>query len=171
LAVSSFDSCAIADHLSKHLQPVTGGNCVIVGSNVRQITEYLASVFSSCSFVIESDPLKVLTKPVGSDHSWDLICFVDAFSEDTGLQRKQILSKVRNALTRRVLHLEMETTGSNQWQITDSLALGYRRIDTGEFKQSAWSLYEFNIANYKITPGWLNADHWSNPEHWDQYRW
>jgi len=135
------------------------------------IAEHLSFCFSDHSFKTESDPLKVLAKPIAADCEGGQFCFVDAFDETTGRQRGRILSRVRDSSLRRILHLESETTGDNQWRLTDSLSLGYRRIDTGSSDQKSWSLYEFDIKNYKNTPDWLNADHWSNPQHWDRFRW
>jgi len=171
LSLPSAYTTALAKQLTKHVEPVSGYSSVLVGSNVQPIADYLSSGFSAHCFKTEADPVKVLNGLAGDDQPCNLICFIDAFTEMTGLLREQVLSEARNSLVCRVLHLELESSGDNQWQLTDSLALGYRRIDTGKFEQIGWSLYEFNIANYKQTPDWLNADHWSNPRQWDQYRW
>jgi hypothetical protein len=51
------------------------------------------------------------------------------------------------------------------------IGLGFRRwATTGEAAQRRrW--YEFSLADYKVTPDWLNPRHWANPELWDRYRW
>lgn len=144
----------------------------MVGPQGQAIAECLSAKLSDHRFKAESDVMS-LGKSGGERRieSFEQICFLDSFAEHSKLQRQQVLSSGRDRLAGRVLHLESETKTRDPWQLTDSLSLGYRRIASGQHKQTAWQLYEFNIISYKSTPDWLNPKHWSNPQNWDRYRW
>lgn len=167
---------ALVALLSTHLQPSIGGHTVLVGPQVRALADCLASGFSDHRFDTTADPHSLLVGLAERDtsvrpESYELICFVDAFTRFDKLQQEHVLSLARNLLTSRVLHLELPTADDRRWQLTDSLALGYRLVGSGQTEQTHWQLYEFNIVSYKATPGWLNADQWSNPQNWDRFRW
>ena len=146
----------------------------MVGPRSQEIADLLSAGSADYPFQAEPDPINL----VGPDHDWcgrvgscEQILFVDSFAEHSKLQRQQVLSSVRDTVACRILHLESELIGKEPWQLTDSLSLGFRRIDCGRHKHTPWQLYEFHIANYKSTPDWLNSDHWSNPQEWDRHRW
>lgn len=59
----------------------------------------------------------------------------------------------------------------SHWQDQELLALGLVRKaiyprDHGELR-----LYAYDIAEYKTTPEWFNADYWAHPERWDKDWW
>ena len=48
------------------------------------------------------------------------------------------------------------------------LALGFRPCDDGDADETC---YEFDIAEYKRRPEWLNSKYWAHPERWGKDRW
>ncbi len=174
--VSSELTLTLVALLSPHLQPSVGGRSFLAGPSAHSVAECLAERFSDHRFDTSVAPHSAFARfAEGSKssklESYELICFLDAFTGYRKLQQEHLLSMLRNLLASRILHLELQTADNSHWQLTDSLALGYRRIGSGQTEQSSWQLYEFDIASYKTTPGWLNADQWSNPQNWDRFRW
>ncbi len=53
------------------------------------------------------------------------------------------------------------------WTPKDAISLGFHQLQ----QDKGFTLYGFDINNYKSTPDWLNAKHWANPERWNQNRW
>ncbi|MES1925471.1 hypothetical protein T31B1_09108 [Salinisphaera sp. T31B1] len=49
--------------------------------------------------------------------------------------------------------------------------MGFRRVAGSQALPAGWSLYRYDIHDYKTTPDWLNKRYWANPERWDQERW
>lgn len=48
--------------------------------------------------------------------------------------------------------------------------LGMHRNDLGG-SSNQLALYGYDLATYKHTPDWLNADYWANPDLFGRYRW
>jgi hypothetical protein len=82
----------------------------------------------------------------------------------------QLISRLRDVQAVQVLVIgpRQSPTLMGRQQL---IGLGFRRwATTGEGdERRRW--YEFSLADYKVTPDWLNARHWANPELWDRYRW
>ena len=53
----------------------------------------------------------------------------------------------------------------------DLIAYGMVPAFDAEMDGEPVHVYQFDIADYKKTPDWLNPSHWANPELWDKYRW
>jgi len=54
------------------------------------------------------------------------------------------------------------------WSDHDLIAFGFHRLATTD---SGVHYFGFDIATYKPTPDWLNADHWANPQLFERFRW
>ena len=59
--------------------------------------------------------------------------------------------------------------GEDRWTDEEMRALGLTLVARDDRRRLC--LHQFDIAAYKQTPDWLNADHWANPQLWDKYRW
>ncbi len=57
------------------------------------------------------------------------------------------------------------------WNAADMIALGLRQDARYGPDDKGKQLYHFDIYDYKITPDWLNSQHWSNPQMWNKARW
>lgn len=82
----------------------------------------------------------------------------------------QLVSRLRDVCASRVLVIGSPQPGA-ALERQQLIGLGFRRWDTtgeGDYRRR-W--YEFSLADYKVTPDWLNARHWANPALWDRYRW
>jgi len=167
---------AVVSLLKKHITPSTGNATVLVGAQVEPITASLTSSFYDHRFDFVADPMAVIANINANSSgnqtdSVELVCLLDAFQELTNLNREHVLCALRDSMVRRILHFEYEPTDEDGWSLTNSLSLGFRRIDKGASSQGPWQLFEFDINSYKSTPGWLNADHWCNPHQWERNRW
>lgn len=40
-----------------------------------------------------------------------------------------------------------------------------------KINQQDFSIYQFNLFDYKHLPDWFNSKFWANPELWDKFRW
>ncbi|RZU98484.1 DUF6231 family protein [Spiribacter vilamensis] len=82
----------------------------------------------------------------------------------------QLVSRLRDVCASRVLVIGAPRSGAvlGRQQL---VGLGFRRWDTTGEGDSRRRWYEFSLADYKVTPDWLNARHWANPALWDRYRW
>lgn len=78
-----------------------------------------------------------------------------------------LLARLRDVHAQRVLLFVERATLAGRWSADELVALGFHRF--GEHGDVA--LYEFDIAQYKLTPDWLNAEHWAHPELFDKFRW
>ena len=59
----------------------------------------------------------------------------------------------------------------SHWQENELLGFGMQQLAHHEQDERPVGVYEFNIADYKLSPDWLSARHWAHPELWDIYRW
>lgn len=82
----------------------------------------------------------------------------------------QLVSRLRDVCASRVLVIGAPQSGAllGRQQL---IGLGFRRWETTGEGDNRRRWYEFSLADYKVTPDWLNARHWANPELWDRYRW
>ena len=82
----------------------------------------------------------------------------------------QLVSRLRDVCASRVLVIGAPRPGASLGR-EQLVGLGFRRWDTTGEGDDRRRWYEFSLADYKVTPDWLNARHWANPELWDRYRW
>ncbi|MGI9336571.1 MAG: DUF6231 family protein, partial [Gammaproteobacteria bacterium] len=61
--------------------------------------------------------------------------------------------------------------GSRSLEPADLTALGFAALGVGELAGQEVALYGYDIATYKRTPEWLNAEGWAHPQRWDKFRW
>ena len=57
---------------------------------------------------------------------------------------------------------------TSSWENNELLGLGLSVVNQYEYEQGLMVLYKYDIATYKKTPEWLNADNWANPQFWDK---
>lgn len=60
---------------------------------------------------------------------------------------------------------------ASHWEPGDLFALGLRALREYPTGEKTVQLFEFDIAQYKNTPDWLNSKHWANPDLFDKFRW
>ena len=82
----------------------------------------------------------------------------------------QLVSRLRDVCASRVLVIGAPQSGASLGR-QQLIGLGFRRWETTGEGDSRRRWYEFSLADYKVTPDWLNARHWANPALWDRYRW
>lgn len=103
----------------------------------------------------------------------DLAVVIDApaYLDKTNVER--LLAYLRNTGVRSILAVQDTHTESagERWRIGDFLALGFRRAEGARTLSSTHQIYRYDIRDYKLTPDWLNSNHWANPEQWDKKRW
>lgn len=95
---------------------------------------------------------------------------LERLDQDTG---GHVLALLRDRLCERftVMISNGADAGHHQWRSTDFIALGMRREVSDGRANPPYSLYSFNIGDYKTTPDWLNADHWANPHLFGKVWW
>ena len=82
----------------------------------------------------------------------------------------QLVSRLRDVCASRVLVIGAAQSGATLGR-QQLIGLGFRRWETTGEGDSRRRWYEFSLADYKVTPDWLNPRHWANPALWDRYRW
>lgn len=95
---------------------------------------------------------------------FELSCVYHCLNDLPKASGLALLATLRDVLSEQVL--VMTTTDAN-WSTQDFIAAGFtphQQINHTQF-------FHYNIATYKRTPEWLNAQYWANPEQWDQRRW
>lgn len=81
----------------------------------------------------------------------------------------RLLARLRDVHAEHVLLAVGSAAGSDvRWEPNELIALGLQRV---EEHRGEIALYEFDIARYKLTPDWLNSEHWAHPELFDKFRW
>ena len=86
----------------------------------------------------------------------------------TKSEANQWLGLIRNYHASHLIVItDIAQTKPSQWQLTDFLALGMRRV--GQTEQH--HIYSYAIENYQKKREWLNSRFWANPENFDKYRW
>lgn len=64
---------------------------------------------------------------------------------------------------------------AHQLIVLDSIAdlrpYGFSPVEDFEATNSALTVWQFNLYDYKHLPNWLNSDYWANPENWGKNRW
>lgn len=160
----------LASLLGRHLGPQPARETLLAGPSAASLATLFTDNADEHRFTSVASVQDFLTGVVEPDNTRQQICLVDAFNSQPDC-RTAVLAALRDRYGCRILHFERAMHGNNAWQLTDSLALGYRCIDSGHLQQTHWALFEYNLLSYKATPDWLNADHWCHPERWDQSRW
>jgi hypothetical protein len=87
-----------------------------------------------------------------------------------GLERRageQWLARLRDLHAVRFALLLPGETPAAVWPTNALLAFGLTRLAAG----GGWRLFGYDLAGYKTTPEWLNAQGWANPEMWDKAWW
>ncbi len=97
-----------------------------------------------------------------------LALIVDAPNTIGRNQTEQLLAYMRHAGAKAVLAVFScaEKDGEQSWRQRDFIALGFRRAEGSRPLSPAYSIYRYDIDDYKITPSWLNSRYWANPERW-----
>lgn len=97
---------------------------------------------------------------------------METLSKTEGLR---LLSRLRDILTGQfcvVLPIVPEhSEDENAWRANELLALGLTLVNQYPTEQQPLMMFKYDIATYKKTPEWFNAESWANPELWDKYRW
>lgn len=91
--------------------------------------------------------------------------FLEQHDKNQGIQ---LLASLRNYYSP---HVWLLLEPSSQWQFTDLIGLGFKRLQ--QFSQSDRQLesYGYHIADYNHKRSWNNPKHWANPENWGKYWW
>ena len=82
----------------------------------------------------------------------------------------QLVSRLRDCQAERVVVIAGPGGGGPLGRQA-LIGLGFRRWASSHDERGQRRWYAFDLADYKVTPDWLNARHWANPELWDKYRW
>ena len=106
---------------------------------------------------------------------YDVGIVVNLFENIGKQQGKQILSKLRDVLTKQycVCLPVSHASTKESWQLNDLFSFALERVATYQAIdcEIEYGLFKYNINTYKKTPNWLNSDNWANPNLWDKYRW
>ena len=117
------------------------------------------------------DPLDTLTDIERHD-AGVVVGAMETLSKIEGLR---LLSRLRDILTGQfcvVLPIAPEHgDDENAWRANELLALGLTLVNQYPTEQQPLMMFKYDIATYKKTPDWFNAESWANPELWDKYRW
>jgi hypothetical protein len=83
-----------------------------------------------------------------------------------------LLARLRDVHAEHVLLAVGPVSGNdNRWEANELIALGLARVEEHDAAEGHVALYEFDISDYKLTPDWLNSEHWAHPELFDKFRW
>ena len=85
-------------------------------------------------------------------------------------QRLQVLGRIRNLLSHRVLLIDREENLTPEDHQT-MLSLGFAKLEPVDTGTGTLLLYQYNIAQYNRKRDWNNARHWANPERFHTHRW
>lgn len=99
---------------------------------------------------------------------FDLAFVAGAFETLSRPQAERLIARLRDVHAAHLLLAVEAGSPDRAHELASALmALGLQRLE----EHGAVALYEFDIARYKHTPDWLNADHWAHPELFDKFRW
>lgn len=102
----------------------------------------------------------------------DLALVVQTLETASAAQGRQWLSALRDVHAHGVFALiNNEAPGASAWTVAEFIALGFRKSQANRELPHGWSLYRYDIYDYKTTPSWLNSRYWANPERWNKARW
>ena len=110
---------------------------------------------------------------LGERH-FDMAVVADALRHWPRTRGEQLLSRLRdrNAGSVWVVVGPVAESGDDTaWHQADFIALGFRRAPNTRELSEGWTVYRYDVHDYKLTPSWLNARYWANPERWDKERW
>lgn len=87
----------------------------------------------------------------------------------------QLIARLRDLLARRLFVVVPVGEGwsdvKSHWTMSEFIGLGMHLLSDYEQDGRCWQMYKFDLADYKLTPDWLNARYWAHPERWDKERW
>lgn len=118
------------------------------------------AVFSARNFIEE----KALSE------RYDLAILIHALTTLDKPQGNQLIGKITNVYANHCLIAHTQTSG---WKDTDFFSFGMSQLNHYESHADSPNeqLFEYNIANYKNVPTWLNNQFWANPSMWNKHRW
>jgi len=107
------------------------------------------------------------------EQRFDVGIAIDVFEHIEKIQGVQILSRLRDVLTRQYcVCLPLgNLTSQHDWQLTDLFSFALNRVALYQHNNQKIGLFKYHINDYKKTPDWLNADNWANPNMWGKFRW
>ena len=103
------------------------------------------------------------------DQHYDMAIVYDFVEHLNKTEAIQILARLRDFLCPQFC--VALTLDDENWQLTDLLALGLRKVSSYPNSNNELALFKYSISNYKNVPDWLNADNWANPKMWGKYWW
>ncbi len=87
----------------------------------------------------------------------------------------QLIARLRDVHAERLYVVvpigEGRQGAASRWELSELIGYGLRAIADYAEGAEHLQLFEFDIATYKDTPDWLNANYWAHPERWDKERW
>ncbi len=161
--------------LKRQLGTFAPRSILALGNTASGLVQEFCSQASDCDLISldASQTTHVLLSQADSRrHDFGLIAgFLEQVDKETG---STVLARVRDVLVRRLCVVVEDLQGEDrevQWSNAEMAALGFSFLGRFEIEGRELELYGFDIANYKQTPDWLNAQHWANPERWNKDRW
>jgi len=142
---------------------------------VDPLQEYLKQrefLKEPCHVTEVRDPAQGLPAEIGRHDAGVIVGALEKIPKVAGLQ---LLARMRDLLTKQfcvvVSISEQSDAQEGNWQPNEFLGLGLSVVNQYDFEQGPFLVLKYDIATYKKTPDWLNANNWANPELWDKYRW
>lgn len=111
------------------------------------------------------------------EQRFDVGIAVDLFEHMSKREGALVLSKLRDQLTSQFCAgMPISRLASEgYWQLTELFGLALKKVASYPVENmpedTQYSLFKYNIDDYKNTPDWLNANNWANPQMWSKYRW
>jgi len=144
---------------------------LLVGKDTEELLrDYLAQkdfLHQNCALTVITDDFLERMQELGRFDVAVVAGALETLSREDGAQ---LIARLRDLHTPRFcVVLSPPGTGEPAvWQSNDFFGLGLRLVNSYE---DGTRLFKYDIATYKKTPDWFNADGWANPELWDKYRW
>jgi hypothetical protein len=114
-----------------------------------------------------------ITTPTNTDllkplETFDVAVITDLTSTLTKKEASEWIGLIRNShAVHIVLTHRPNIHRPNEWELTDFIALGFKKItNVGNYE-----IYTYAIESYQIKKDWLNNRYWANPENFDKFRW
>ncbi|MBO9471586.1 hypothetical protein J7355_15960 [Endozoicomonas sp. G2_2] len=150
------------------------GRLLLIGATDADASRITACAPDECN-VVRLSADDSATSALANDVRFDLAVVIHTLERLSPEAGKRLLGRLRNVLAQSIVAgvraRSDDTDDHTTWCISDFIAMGFRQCRTSAQLAGGWSVYRYDIHDYKTTPDWLSSRYWANPKRWDKERW
>ena len=162
-----------ADDITKLLHQLKPHSIILLDPDGTGLCSAYLQAHPECELEYVAQPDAAAQLGVGG--RYDLCIVANTLEYMDKISAGQLIARLRDLLARQLFVVVPVGEGwpdlESYWAMSDFIGFGMHLVSDYEHDGRCWHMYKFDLADYKLTPDWLNARYWAHPERWDKERW